>query len=86
MYLMEYGEEAKMLKKDMNEKKDKGAVFKTIISTEKVIAKKQTYNFTTRFSAKTLEEAFKIAQEKAQEMKKEDPEHNEYRVTDIRID
>lgn len=76
-----------MTKKDIEETKEKkDPTFKTTISTEKIIAKKQTFTFTTRFSAKTLEDAFKVAQDKAIKMKEEDPEHNEYVVTYINID
>jgi hypothetical protein len=70
---------------DKEEIKKDNPTFKVTISAEKIVAKKQTYNFTTRFSAPTLEEAFKTAQEKATKMKEEDPEHNEYVVTFINI-
>ncbi len=52
------------------------------ISTEKLTPK--TCKFKTKISSPTLEDAFKIATGKAESMKKDDPEHSKYIVTDIR--
>jgi hypothetical protein len=45
----------------------------------------QQRNYKTKISASTLEEAFKQALKKAKTMKEDDPEHNNYTVTDVRI-
>jgi hypothetical protein len=72
----------------MNKKteiKNNEPLWRVTISAEKVIAKKQTFNFYTVYSSSSLNSAFRVAQAKAKKMKLDDPEHNDYIVTDIRI-
>ena len=65
--------------------KDTGPTWLVTIQTEKIIAKKQTFNFNTRYEAGSLNEAYRVAVAKAKKMKLDDPDHNDYVVTDIRI-
>jgi hypothetical protein len=68
------------------DKKEDNPTFNIVISTEKIIAKKQTCNYKTKITAPNLESAFKLALSKAIAMHNADPELSQYSVTAVEID